>query len=251
MKTRARSPWWGGPLVRGRPPARPLARSPLRVTPVTFPISPSLPNMTAAHIIHPGEVTQLLHAWRDGDEQALHQLVPLVYAELKRLARQYMRRERAGHSLQTTALVHEAYTRLVDTSRVHWRDHHHFFAVCATLMRRVLVDHARSRAYLKRGGDCRLVSLEDAAEPGCLPELDLLALDEALSRLAAFDPRKSRVVELRFFGGLTVEEAAALLHTSPETVMRDWKMAKAWLLRELDTAPASNRSVPPRVDDAR
>jgi RNA polymerase sigma-70 factor (ECF subfamily) len=188
-------------------------------------------------IMHPGAVTELLRAWRGGDEQALHKLTPLVYAELHRLARFYMSRERPGHTLQTTALVHEAYTRLVDPPSVEWQDRNHFFAVCSTLMRRVLVDHARSQGYLKRGGGVKLVPLEEARGVGYDDEVDLFALDEALTRFAAFDPRKSQVVELRFFGGLTVQETAEVLHTSPDTVMRDWKLSKAWLMRELDTEP--------------
>jgi RNA polymerase sigma-70 factor, ECF subfamily len=184
--------------------------------------------------MHPGEVTELLQAWRGGDEQALHKLTPLVYAELRRLARSYMNRERPGHTLQTTALVHEAYTRLIDTPRVNWQDRNHFFAVCSTLMRRVLVDHARSHGYVKRGGGVKLVSLAEARDVGHDGQVDLFALDEALTRLAALDPRKSQVVELRFFGGLTVDETAEVLHTSPDTVMRDWKFAKPWLMRELD-----------------
>ncbi len=187
--------------------------------------------------MHPGEVTALLQAWRAGDQQALQKLTPLVYAELRRLARSYMRRERPGHTLQTTALVHEAYTRLIDTPRVDWQDRNHFFAVCSTLMRRVLVDYARSHGYLKRGGGLKLVPLEEARDVGHTGEVDLFALDEALTGLAAVDPRKSQVVELRFFGGLTVNETADVMHTSPDTVVRDWKFAKAWLMRELDTEP--------------
>jgi RNA polymerase sigma factor (TIGR02999 family) len=185
--------------------------------------------------MHAGEVTELLRAWRGGDEQALHKLTPLVYAELRRLARFYMRRERPGHTLQTTALVHEAYTHLVDPPSVEWQDRNHFFAVCAKQMRRVLVDYARSHGYLKRGGGVKLVPLEEARGVGYDGEVDFFALDEALTRLAAFDPRKSQVVDLRFFGGLTVLETAEVLHLAPDTVMRDWKLAKAWLMRELDT----------------
>ncbi|MGO4885375.1 MAG: sigma-70 family RNA polymerase sigma factor [Bryobacteraceae bacterium] len=191
--------------------------------------------MAVSAIMHPGEVTELLQAWRGGDQQALDKLTPLVYAELRRLARSYMHRERPGHTLQTTALVHEAFTHLIDTPHVDWQDRNHFFAVCSTLMRRVLVDHARSRTYLKRGGAVKLVSLAEARDVGHNGEVDLFALDEALTGLAALDPRKSQVVELRFFGGLTVDETADVLRTSPETVMRDWKFAKAWLMRELDT----------------
>ncbi|MGO4885371.1 MAG: sigma-70 family RNA polymerase sigma factor [Bryobacteraceae bacterium] len=193
--------------------------------------------MAVSAIMHPGEVTALLQAWRAGDQQALQKLTPLVYAELRRLARSYMRRERPGHTLQTTALVHEAYTRLIDTPRVDWQDRNHFFAVCSTLMRRVLVDYARSHGYLKRGGGLKLVPLEEARDVGHTGEVDLFALDEALTGLAAVDPRKSQVVELRFFGGLTVNETADVMHTSPDTVVRDWKFAKAWLMRELDTEP--------------
>jgi RNA polymerase sigma-70 factor (ECF subfamily) len=145
-----------------------------------------------------------------------------------------LRKVLPGHTLQTTALVHEAYTRLVDTPRVDWQDRDHFFAVCSTLMRRVLVDHARSNGYLKRGGGVKLVPLEEARDAGDHGAIDLFALDEALTRLAALDSRKSQVVELRFFGGLTVDETAEVLHTPSDTVMRDWKLAKAWLMRELD-----------------
>jgi RNA polymerase sigma-70 factor, ECF subfamily len=190
-------------------------------------------------IMEGGQVTELLLAWRGGDEQALHRLTPLVYPELKRLARRYMNRERPGHTLQTTALVHEAYTRLIAAPHVDWRDRSHFLAVCSTLMRRALVDYARSNGYQKRGGGRTLVSLEDAPDRGYDREVDLLALDEALTRFAGFDPRASQVVEMRFFGGLSVEETAEVLQTSPGTVMRDWKMAKAWLLRELDSKTAN------------
>ena len=186
-------------------------------------------------LIGQGEVTELLLAWRQGDQHALDKLIPLVYDELKRLARRYMTGERADHSLQTTALVHEAYARLIETPRVHWRDRSHFFAICAQLMRRALVDYSRSRAYLKRGGGVTIVSLEQAPEIGCDGRVDLFAIDEALTSLAAFDARKSQVVELRFFGGLTMQETAEVLSISPETVLRDWKLAKAWLLRELDS----------------
>ncbi len=185
--------------------------------------------------MHSGEVTQLLLAWRGGDEQALNKLTPLVYAELRRLARSYMSRERPGHTLQTTALVHEAYTRLIDAARVDWQDRNHFFAICANLMRRVLVEHARCNGYLKRGGGVTLVPLDEARDVGHDGDVDLFALDEALTGLATLDPRKSQVVELRFFGGLTVDETAEVLHTSPDTVMRDWKYSKVWLMRELDS----------------
>lgn len=179
------------------------------------------------------DVTRLLLAWRGGDGAALERLVPLVYAELRRLAHRQMRRERPGHTLQTTALVNEAYVRLVDLKRVRWQNRAHFFAISAQLMRRILVDHARARGSLKRGGHAIQVALDDEPAGSSPPHADLLALDEALTRLAALDRRKSQVVELRHFGGLSVEEAAEALGVSRETVMRDWKLAKLWLLREL------------------
>jgi len=179
------------------------------------------------------DFTRLLLAWRDGDRVALDQLVPLVYAELRRLAHCQMRRERPSHTLQTTALVNEAYLRLVDSKRVRWQNRAHFFAITAQLMRRILVDDARARGSLKRGGKAVHVALEDTPVASPPPDADLLALDEALTRLAAVDKRKSQVVDLRHFGGLSVEETAEALHVSPETVMRDWKVAKLWLLREL------------------
>jgi RNA polymerase sigma-70 factor (ECF subfamily) len=179
-------------------------------------------------------VTGLLRAWGDGDERALERLLPLVEAELRRLARSYMARERRGHTLQTTALVNEAYLRLVDSSRVRWQSRAHFFAVSATLMRRILVDAARARKQLKRGGDAIQVSLDEAMGLPGGPAADVIALDAALTALAAFDERKSKVVELRFFGGLTVEETAEVLKVSVMTVMRDWNLAKVWLLRELE-----------------
>jgi RNA polymerase sigma-70 factor, ECF subfamily len=178
------------------------------------------------------DVTGLLLAWGGGDEAALERLIPLVHAELHRIAMRCMADERAGHSLQPTALVNEAYIRLVDARRVKWQDRNHFLSMAARLMRRVLVDHARSRRYLKRGGGAARVTLMDDLvldEPG----RDLVALDDALAALATVDERKSRVIELRFFGGLSVEETAAVLSVSVDTVMRDWKLAKAWLLREL------------------
>jgi RNA polymerase sigma-70 factor, ECF subfamily len=181
----------------------------------------------------PREVTQLLRAWGEGDECALERLTPLVYGELRRTAKRYMARERPCHTLQTTALVHEVYLRLVDSARAGWQDRTHFFAVCAQLMRRILVDWARSRRAAKRGGEARPVELEKAPELGMEPGTDLVALDDALKSLAALEPRKSQVVELRFFGGLSVEETAEVLKVSPETVMRDWKLAKSWLRREL------------------
>ena len=181
-----------------------------------------------------GAVTELLQAWSDGDEGALERLVPLVEAELRRLARGYMGRDRRGHTLQVTALVNEAFLRLTDARRLRWQDRAHFLGISARLMRRVLVDHARARGYQKRGGGAQRVTLTDAlvASPG--PDVDLVALDRALEALAAVDTRKSRVIELRFFGGLSVEETADVLHVSPDTVKRDWRLAKLWLLRELD-----------------
>jgi RNA polymerase sigma factor (TIGR02999 family) len=181
----------------------------------------------------PVEVTRQLLAWSQGDEGALNKLIPVVYRELRRLAHCYMTRERPGHSLQTTALIHETYQRLIDTPNVHWQDRSHFFAVCAQLMRRILVDSARSRAYQKRGGGVHLVSLNEDLMLSPERGADLVALDEALTALSAVDPRKGKVVELRFFGGLSVEETAEVLKVSADTVLRDWKFAKVWLLREL------------------
>lgn len=180
------------------------------------------------------QVTNLLVSWGNGDESALAQLMPLVHDELHRLASRQMRNERDGHMLQTTALVNEAYVRLTDLSRVRWQDRAHFFAMAARLMRRILVDYARSRNYLKRGGGAQMVSLDEAADVSEERGADLVALDDALNALASFDRRKSQVVEMRFFGGLTVEETAEALQVSIGTVMRDWRIAKAWLLRELE-----------------
>lgn len=177
------------------------------------------------------DISNLLRAWNGGDQSALDRLTPMVYDELRRLARRFMARERPGHSLQTTALVNEAYMRLVDYKRMQWQDRAHFFAVSAQLMRRILVDHAR-RHNLKRGGGVRHVSLEEAAVVGG-ESTDLVALDDAMNALARFDARKVQVVEMRFFGGLSVEETAEVLRVSPVTVMRDWSTAKAWLYREL------------------
>jgi RNA polymerase sigma-70 factor, ECF subfamily len=181
----------------------------------------------------PEEVTDLLLAWGRGDRSALDRLIPLVYEELRRLAHRYMGQERPGHTLQTTALVNEAYLRLIDASRVRWQNRAHFFAVSAQLMRRILVDFARAHRNLKRGGAAQQVSLDEALPVAREPDADLVALDEALTALAAIDPRQARAVELRFFGGLSVDEAAEVLKVSPETVHRDWRVAKAWLLREL------------------
>jgi len=181
----------------------------------------------------PREITRLLVAWGDGDQSALEELAPLVHSELHRLAHHYMGRERPGHTLQTSALVNEAYIRLIDWKNVRWQNRAHFFAVSAQLMRRILVDFARDRQNLKHGGGGRRVSLSEAAAFPVERDTDLVALDEALTTLAEVDPRKGQVVEMRFFGGLSVEEAAEVLKVSKETVMRDWRLAKVWLLREL------------------
>jgi RNA polymerase sigma factor (TIGR02999 family) len=184
------------------------------------------------------DITGLLSAWTAGNQQAFDKLVPLVYDELRRIAARYMERESAGHALQATALVHEAYIRLVGASCTQWQNRAHFFAVSANLMRRILVDYARSRNYAKRGGHAQHVSLDGDAllSPERAP--DLVALDEALDALAALDARKGRVVELRFFGGLSVDETAEVLQVSPRTVLSDWSFAKSWLLRELTTSEA-------------
>ena len=178
------------------------------------------------------DISQLLRAWSDGDQLALDELTPIVYAELRRLAHRCMRRERPGHDLQTSALVNEAYIRLVDYKRMQWQNRAHFFAVSAQLMRRILVEHAR-RHNLKRGRGVQHVSLDEAVLVGVDPGVDLVALDDALNALARVDPRKVRVVEMRFFGGLSVEETAMVLKVSPVTVRRDWSSAKIWLYREL------------------
>jgi RNA polymerase sigma factor (TIGR02999 family) len=179
-----------------------------------------------------GDVSKLLHAWSDGDQRALERLTPIVYDELHRLAQRHMKRERDGHSLQTTALVNEAYVRLVDYKRMQWQNRAHFFAVSAQLMRRILVERAR-RHNLKRGAGVQHVSLDEAAVVGGGRAEDLVALDDAMNALARLDRRKVQVVEMRFFGGLSVEETAQVLKVSPVTVMRDWSTAKAWLYREL------------------
>jgi RNA polymerase sigma factor (TIGR02999 family) len=178
-------------------------------------------------------ITQLLKAWGSGDPQALERLTPLVYRELRRLAKAYMARERPDHTLQATALVNEAYLRLVDVRDVSWQNRAHFFAICARTMRRILIDFARSRQYQKRGGDEVSVALDNALEVPDRPTVGLVALDDALNALAKLDPRKSQVVELRFFGGLSVQETAVVLQVSPETVKRDWRFARVWLEREL------------------
>ena len=179
-----------------------------------------------------GDISTLLRAWSGGDQGALARLTPIVYDELHRLARRYMKRERPGHSLQTSALVNEAYMRLVDYKRMQWQNRAHFFAVSSQLMRRILVERAR-RHNLKRGGGVQHVSLEEAAVMGGDQATDLVALDDALNALARLDARKAQVVEMRFFGGLSVEETAEVLKVSPVTVMRDWSTAKVWLYREL------------------
>lgn len=181
----------------------------------------------------PQEVTQLLLAWGEGEQSALEKLIPLVHAELRRVAHRYMGRERPGHSLQTTALVNEAYLRLIDARNVRWQNRAHFFAVSAQLMRRILVDFARSRQYLKRGGAAQKVSFDEGLVVSKEQGQDLVALDDALKALAVVDARKSQVVELRFFGGLSVAETAEVLKVSPDTVLRDWRPAKVWLAREM------------------
>ena len=177
--------------------------------------------------------TELLRAWSRGDESAFERLVPLVYEELHRLARRYMRQERPDHTLQATSLVNEAYLRLIDVHRVEWRDRAHFLAVAAQTMRRILVESARNRRRQKRGGGAVHLNLDEVQELPDAKDHDVVGLSDALSGLATFDARMSQVVELRFFGGLTVDETAEVLNVSPETVMRDWKTAKAWLLREI------------------
>ena len=182
----------------------------------------------------PAQITGLLRAWTDGDHDAFEALVPLVEAELRRLARVYMARERRNHTLQATALVNEAFVRLIGAQDVRWQDRTHFLGIAGRLMRRVLVDHARTRGFQKRGGSDRQVSLDDAMLVSPAPTVDVLALDRALEALGAVDPRKSRVIEMRYFGGMTVEETADALHVSTDTVKRDWRLAKLWLLRELE-----------------
>jgi RNA polymerase sigma factor (TIGR02999 family) len=187
----------------------------------------------------PAEITRLLRAWGRGDSAALDRLTPLVYDQLRRMARRYMRNERLGHTLQATALVNEAFLRVVDTRSLDWTDREHFFAVCARIMRRILVDAARSRAAIKRGGRAdraehsTAINLDQLPDPASEMSAQVCALDEALNMLAQIDPRQAHVIELRFFGGLTVEETAQVVQTSPQTVMRDWRLARAWLAREL------------------
>ena len=184
------------------------------------------------------DVTQLLAAWSDGDPAALERLTPLVYRELHRLAKGYIHQERPGHVLQTTALINEAYLRLIDWKDVRWQNRAHFFGVAAQLMRRILVDFARARQQAKRGGAARQVSLDEAAAVAVGRGTELIALDEALQQLSAIDPRRGRMVELRFFGGLSEEETAEVLRVSPRTVRREWRLARAWLHRELRRAEA-------------
>lgn len=185
------------------------------------------------------EITLLLKAWSSGDDEAMQRLVPVVYEQLWRQARRYMARERSGHTLQTTALVNEVYLRLIDCNSVNWHDRAHFFAVSAQLMRRILVDAARSRGIQKRGGGVVVLSLDEAPSVCNLPDPALVALDDAMVALAAVDERKSKTVELRFFGGLSVEETAQVLKVSEKTVVRDWRLAKAWLLREMGASHGS------------
>jgi RNA polymerase sigma factor (TIGR02999 family) len=182
-------------------------------------------------------ITQLLVDWRDGDQEARNQLIGLVYEELRRLAHSHLRRERQGHTLQTTALVNEAYLELVDQRRVHWQNRAHFFGVAAQLMRRILVEYARRRAALKRGGHAVRISLDPNVGPASERDIAVVALDDALKGLERLDPQQSHIVELRFFGGLTVEETAHVIGVSPRTVKREWRSAKAWLQRELEAPP--------------
>jgi RNA polymerase sigma factor (TIGR02999 family) len=179
------------------------------------------------------EVTQLLLAWSDGDHTALDKLTPLVYEELRRMAHRYMSHERPGHTLQTTALVNEAYLRLVNREAVQWQNRAHFFGIAAQVMRHILVDHARSHAYKKRGGGTQTISLDEAMVVSQDRAAEVVALDDVLKELANIDPQQSRIVELRFFGGLTIEETAVVLGLSPATIKREWSTAKAWLYHEL------------------
>lgn len=181
----------------------------------------------------PQEITQLLLAWRKGDPGALDELMPLVHRELRRIARNFMRRQNPGHTLQTTALVNEAFLRLVDSDRVNWQDRNHFFAISSQLMRRILVDFARKKKSLKRGGDHIMVTLDERADVPVEKANDLLALDEALTRLGKLSPRQSQIVEMRYFAGLTEEQVAEAMGVSARTVRRDWNLARAWLYREL------------------
>ena len=181
----------------------------------------------------PKEITQLLLSWSKGDQAAFDQLIPLVYPELRKLARRYMGRETPEHTLQTSALINEAYLRLIDQQAVEWQDRAHFFAVSARVMRHILIDHARSHRYAKRGGGAQHLQLDDAEAAGYERAVELVALDDALTQLAKLDERKSKIVELRFFGGLSVEETAEVIKVAPVTVMREWRIAKAWLHKEI------------------
>jgi RNA polymerase sigma factor (TIGR02999 family) len=188
---------------------------------------------------HQHQITQLLAEWSDGNQAALDELYPLVYNELHRLARRYMSRERKGHTLQATALINEAYVRLVDQKNVHWANRSHFFAISAQIMRRILIDHARRHAYAKRGGGAQQVSLDDVAMVARDLSSDLVQLDEALKTLAKMDARRCHVVELRYFGGLSNEEIAGVLKVSENTVTRDWNLARAWLYQHLSGSAAN------------
>ena len=193
--------------------------------------------LTEMPLSHSENVTGLLIDWRNGDQSAYERLVPMVYAELHRLAHHYMSRERIDHTLQTTALVNEAYVRLVDQKRMHWQNRAQFFGICAELMRRILVDYARQQQYQKRGGGAQRVTLDETAQVTEEKTTDLVALDEALKSLAKFDPRKARVVELRFFGGLNVDETAEVMGIHANTVIRDWSAARSWLYKAVTSEP--------------
>jgi RNA polymerase sigma-70 factor, ECF subfamily len=202
-------------------------------------IHPSLEHVSLVDPRESAEITDLLKAWGRGDSAALDRLTPLVYERLRRMAHGYMRHERPGHTLQATALVNEAFLRLVDARDLEWADRAHFFAMCARVMRRILVDAARSRAAVKRGGQAvrpehsTAIDLDQLPMPGTELSAQVCALDDALNALARIDPRRAQVIELRFFGGLSVEETGQVLELSPQTVMRDWRLARAWLAREL------------------
>jgi RNA polymerase sigma factor (TIGR02999 family) len=200
--------------------------------------------------VPPPDVTQILRNWSDGHETASEELIPLVYDELRRLARDYLRRERADHTLQPTALVHEAYLRLVDDKRVAWQDRAHFYGIAARLMRRILVDHARARNTQKRGGLEQKITLDEATDAAPADTPDLVALDEVLHDFAKSYPRKSKVVELKFFGGLEAVQIAEVLQISEKTVLRDWSFAKLWLCRELNASP-EKLDLPPALHGAR
>ena len=209
-------------------------RSPSSKHDVQYHAVPQLTRPTHQH-----QITQLLAEWSDGNQAALDELYPLVYNELHRLARRYMSRERKGHTLQATALINEAYVRLVDQKNVHWANRSHFFAISAQIMRRILIDHARRHAYAKRGGGAQQVSLDDVAMVARDLSSDLVQLDEALKTLAKMDARRCHVVELRYFGGLSNEEIAGVLKVSENTVTRDWNLARAWLYQHLSGSAAN------------